>query len=604
MESKNEITKLIYKYDGNVNSSVYKMTLEKLRQRLNFSLEEYSSIESIQQEKYQKGQLDHQKYEKIFLEKYKEQNPIPVKTRQELRDVQKYLDLTDEDIELIENKVVNRERSRPTKVSSKQKNIPIKKISLAAILLFLIGVFIVQFSNSKKQYNLCSEVKSYQSNPQGDRRSIGSKFFIQENDNESKENIEQLFKDCDFQFAQKELESILSKTPNDPEALIYLNNANVADQPNVKIVTSVPIESNPDAAQEILRGVAQAQKEVNESNGINGTKLVVEIASDDSDADIVKDLAPAFVKDRNILAVVGHRTSGASLAGAPIYEEEKLVAISPTSTSPKLSEYTNYVLRTVPSDSQEADKLRELIYEKGEFKNVAICVSNSSAYSTGFKDAFEAALKQQDEDLYRNLISHDCNLDEVWGSDDNSKSPEERLETARELLEKMKEDEDEVEALLLVPSGKTHDAALVIAEANQGRLPLFAASTLYQWNTLDKGGKNVEGMILATPWHPDSNRDSDFADNAGQLWGAEVTAWRTASAYDATWAIIDALKDLPTSTPPTREALQETLFSERFSTKGASYPFAFNKNGDTSGDIYFVKIVKGDNDKYRFQFIP
>ncbi|HBY75884.1 MAG TPA: ABC transporter substrate-binding protein, partial [Cyanobacteria bacterium UBA11148] len=50
-----------------------------------------------------------------------------------------------------------------------------------------------------------------------------------------------------------------------------------------KIAVSVPMESNLNKAQEILRGVAQAQNEVNRNGGINGMLLKVAIANDEND---------------------------------------------------------------------------------------------------------------------------------------------------------------------------------------------------------------------------------------------------------------------------------------------------------------------------------
>lgn len=74
-------------------------------------------------------------------------------------------------------------------------------------------------------------------------------------------------------------------------------------------------------AKEILRGVAQAQDEVNRSGGINGKLLQVAIANDDNEANQAQQIAKQFVQDTSILAVVGHNSSNASIAAAPIYQE-------------------------------------------------------------------------------------------------------------------------------------------------------------------------------------------------------------------------------------------------------------------------------------------
>ena len=53
-----------------------------------------------------------------------------------------------------------------------------------------------------------------------------------------------------------------------------------------------------------LRGVAQAQNEGNKSGGIGGVLLQIEIANDDNDPAIAKQIAAEFVKDSEILAVI------------------------------------------------------------------------------------------------------------------------------------------------------------------------------------------------------------------------------------------------------------------------------------------------------------
>lgn len=50
-------------------------------------------------------------------------------------------------------------------------------------------------------------------------------------------------------------------------------------------------------------------------------------------------------------------TSDSTLAAGTIYTSGQLVAISPTSTSVKISNFSHYVFRTVPSDFMAARSL-------------------------------------------------------------------------------------------------------------------------------------------------------------------------------------------------------------------------------------------------------
>ena len=84
----------------------------------------------------------------------------------------------------------------------------------------------------------------------------------------------------------------------------------------MKIAVSVPIGSNLNIAQEILRGAAQAQDEVNNSGGINGIPLKLVIANDRNKPEISAQVATEFTNDNTIIAVMGHNFSEAANAAA------------------------------------------------------------------------------------------------------------------------------------------------------------------------------------------------------------------------------------------------------------------------------------------------
>ena len=163
------------------------------------------------------------------------------------------------------------------------------------------------------------------------RISVGEKILITADSNLKKQAAVEAF------AAQKNSQAIalfkaaLKTNRNDPEALIYLNNALAAEKGNkITIATSVPIGGNLNIAKEILRGIAQAQQKINQSGGIQGHLIEIKIANDDNDPEIARKIAANFVNDRSILAVIGHNSSKASLAAAPIYQKGKLIEISPT----------------------------------------------------------------------------------------------------------------------------------------------------------------------------------------------------------------------------------------------------------------------------------
>ncbi|MGK7874442.1 MAG: ABC transporter substrate-binding protein [Xenococcaceae cyanobacterium] len=407
--------------------------------------------------------------------------------------------------------------------------------------------------------------------PPRPRLSIGEKILVKEQTNPEKQAGVQGFSSGDFDTAITKLEESLKVNRNDPEALIYLNNAKAkaANQPVLKIAVSVPIDRNLYVAQEILRGVAQAQDEVNREGGINGALLIVEIANDDNEPKIVEKLANEFVEDSDILAVVGHNSNNASLAAAPFYSQGGLVMVSPTSTSSELSGNNKYWFRTVPINRWSAEGLSRHVSTVLD-KKIAICFDSESSYSKSFKEDFDNAMSAEGD----RIAQTKCDFS----------APNFNPFTIMSQI--INEGTD---GLLLIPSVDKHPQAIEMTRANAVKLRLFASENLYTFNTLDQGRADVEGMVLAVSWHPKAIPGHPFPDNAFNLWGGEVN-WRTAMAYDATLAIIAGLKQ-----GNTREELQKALSSEDFSVEGATGTFKFDEAGDRQGEVYLLRIESDSN---------
>src|SRR4028118_2288547 len=177
------------------------------------------------------------------------------------------------------------------------------------------------------------------------RISLGDQILLTSQTTAAKEAGVQAFVEENYQAAAQNFQASLQQNRNDPETIIYLNNARASNGSSLKIAVSVPIGSNPNVAQEILRGVAQAQDEINNSGGINRAKLQVEIVNDENSPEVVREVAKTLTKDQNILAVIGHNASNASLEGSPIYQREKLVMVTPTSFANNLSGFGSYIFQ-------------------------------------------------------------------------------------------------------------------------------------------------------------------------------------------------------------------------------------------------------------------
>ena len=407
------------------------------------------------------------------------------------------------------------------------------------------------------------------------RVSLGNQILVTSQTTAEKQAGVTAFAEGNYQAAVQHFQTSLKQNRNDPETVIYLNNATASNGSSLKIAVSVPIGSNPNVAQEILRGVAQAQDQINNSGGINGAKLQVEIVNDDNSPEVVRDVAKALTKDQNILAVIGHNASNASLEAAPIYQQEKLVMVTPTSQANNLSGFGSYIFRTVPNIRVMAAPLAEYAVKTAGKTNIAICYDSQAPDNISFKDEFVAALTAAGGKLVPTV----CDFSTPSFNPDNA---------IADAVSKG------AQGLMVAPHIDRIDRAISLARINRGKLPLYGNTTMYTFQTLKDGQKSVDGLVLPVPWHPATNPGNTFPENARQRWGGIVN-WRTATSFDATQAVIVGLR-----LSNTREGLQQALRNPSFSTAGASEDVKFLSTGDRAGKPILVQVKQVANTGYNF----
>jgi branched-chain amino acid transport system substrate-binding protein len=411
-----------------------------------------------------------------------------------------------------------------------------------------------------------------------DRISAGEKILIAASATPNKEAAAGALARGNDEEAIAQLEASLQENRNDPEALIYLNNARIGREKSYAIVASVPIGKDLNAALEMLRGAAQAQNEINQAGGIQGVPLKVFIANDDNDPTVAQQLARSFADNQEILGVVGHFGSDTSLAAAQVYQEKGLVMISPTSTSVELSGKGKSIFRTVPSDRFAGSALARYLLEKLQKKKAAVFYNSTSNYSKSLKDVFTTELYGQGGEVVAEFDFADENFNAA--------------DAVRSAIAQ------DAEALMLAPNSAVLHQALQVVQVNDGRLPMLAGDSAYKPETLQIGRRDAVGMVLAVPWHILGDPNSTFPQTARQLWGGEVN-WRTALTYDATQALIAAME-----ISPTRQGLQEALSSSNFRATGASGEIHFLPSGDRNQAVQLVTVQPGTRTNFDYEFVP
>jgi branched-chain amino acid transport system substrate-binding protein len=140
-------------------------------------------------------------------------------------------------------------------------------------------------------------------------------------------------------------------------------------------------------------GAELAAEEINRAGGVGGRRLALAVEDDHSQP---ADAVAAFnriVAGTVAPVVLGATTSSATLALAPLAEARQIVLISPSATSPKVTDAGDFVFRVIPSGSLRAKVLADYIYnDRGLRRLGALYINNEGGIggSGAFKAQFAA----------------------------------------------------------------------------------------------------------------------------------------------------------------------------------------------------------------------
>jgi branched-chain amino acid transport system substrate-binding protein len=404
--------------------------------------------------------------------------------------------------------------------------------------------------------------------------SLGEEILIEQNI-PNKQELETAFSEEDYQQVRNLLGDYLKQNPNSPELWVYRNNATAAllTKKPIKIAVSIPIGTNQDVAEEILRGVALAQKKFNDDltqNGINGRLLQVVIANDKNESKLAEKVAEKFVEDTSILAVVGHNASNASLAAKEIYKD-KLVMITPTSFSDKI-QGDSYIFRMVPQISYFANKLARYIERQNPNAIVGTCVDPSTPDNDSFITQFDAVFSHKTFNLSCDF------LDKGLTNASSDKA-------ITNIIEEIKQ--HKINSVVLAPYIERMSQMFQIFQAihdNNLSIQLYGSPTFFTQKTLDtnKIEQTAEGLTLSVPWYPDQNQPENvkFQEQFLQIYQDKIDNWRTAMAYDATWIIVTGLEQISEEKQQIgRKELNDVLIAPEFIHDGATGKTEFSDSG-------------------------
>jgi len=317
----------------------------------------------------------------------------------------------------------------------------------------------------------------------------------------------------------------------------------------------------------VREGTEIALKKVNESGGINGKKLVVVYEDDQLKPEKGIAAFNKLVSLHRAPVVIQAAGSNVMLAQAPIAERKHVVLISPTCTSPKISDAGDYVFRIVPSDVFQGGVIAETARRDLKAKTAAVLYINND-YGVGLKDVFLKRFAEAGGEV----LAAD-------GFDPNTKD-------FRTMLGRAKDAKPDVVFL----SSLYQEAALILRQGKElGLSPQFIGGDgCFAPELIERAGGAAEGMVVVNMhWDPESSDPlvakfvRAFKERTGKA--PEVYA---ALGYDCLRIVADAIRRAGISPAAIKEALYRTK-----DFPGVTGPTSFDDEGDAEKqyDVFVVR---------------
>ncbi|AKG22463.1 ABC transporter substrate-binding protein [Calothrix sp. 336/3] len=177
-----------------------------------------------------------------------------------------------------------------------------------------------------------------------------------------------------------------------------------SDAKGLKIGSLLPSTGDlASVGQQMVGSVPLLVENVNACGGVNGEKVTLTEVDDQTDPKAGAAGMTKLATLDKVAGVVGSFASSVSSAAISIAVPNKVMLVSPGSTSPKFTEQAqkgefkknnpnNFWARTAPPDTYQALALAQLAKKKG-FKRVSTVVINND-YGVGFEKAFVSAFEK------------------------------------------------------------------------------------------------------------------------------------------------------------------------------------------------------------------
>lgn len=322
-------------------------------------------------------------------------------------------------------------------------------------------------------------------------------------------------------------------------------------------------------------GLELALQEINDQGGVQGRKLNLLKADDQGELEKGMAIAQEFADNKSIQAVIGHRNSFISIPAGSIYDQAGVVMLSPSSTSPELTEHGYFhVFRNIPSDNEIARQLALYLGEQGHERMVIYYTDDS--YGNGLANAFEDYASDQGITIVDRF--------NYYGN-----------------LEDLKRFHDKWQAFgvdgIFIAKTVTDGNAQFLLDAKTVCIdvPLIAGNSWDSLSLTEEYLEAAENLLVGSFFNPQgsSPKTQEFVKAFRLKYGQLPTSY-AAAGYDAVTLLAAAIEKSDLTNPSTvAQGLRELGPWE-----GVMGVHQFDSQGDDIGNLVVLKRVKDGKFEY------
>jgi len=338
----------------------------------------------------------------------------------------------------------------------------------------------------------------------------------------------------------------------------------------------------------MVDGIQMYLMEVNQQGGIDGKPVKLLIFDDQNKPELAAKNALEIATNTDALAVIGHYTSSASLAAAPIYKEHGIPAVTGSATADEITKGNDWYFRVIFNNSDQGALMANYVQKVLNYDKASI-LFDEDAYGATLATAFANTAKKIG-----------LSVPYQWSFN----TPNQFKTSLGKLIKTFATSPDETGILFLATHSNEAVKAITELRSIGRKVPTIGADALSSSNFLQKlsqfpqertqPGYYSNGIYTTAPFLFDiaAERAQNFRHAYVKKYLTEPTI-TSSMYYDAAMVVIDGIKKTfaqknTTTTLPIRKQVMNNLWQLsklENALEGVTGYIYFDENGDAIKSI-------------------